>query len=180
MGPVNDPRVCLSWATCGLPLIGHTGVCNNFQRGTHGFCLSKDPHGTHMKPMCICHLYGPCWATMWLPLLGLTWAATEGASRSMQQFAMWVFCLSKYPHGTHIKPMCVYNQKRLQYKFAQPGWNIPHYQKCPALQPAPYDSAHVLYQIHQTTPLITLMETPLCPYLALPWSTAKLLSPWWD
>ena len=124
----------------------------------------------HVGPLCDYH-YG---ASRGLPLKG-----QAGVCNNLPCGAH-VFCPSKYPHGTHIKPMCVYNQKRLQYKFAQPGWNIPHYQKCPALQPAPYDSAHVLYQIHQTTPLITLMETPLCPYLALPWSTAKLLSPWWD
>ena len=37
-------------ATCGLPLMGHTGVCNNFQHGAHVFCLSKYPYGNHIKP----------------------------------------------------------------------------------------------------------------------------------
>ena len=89
MGPMNDPCVCLSWVTRGLPLMGHTGVCNSLSRGTHAFCLSKGPHGTHMKPMCVCHLYCPCWAHVWLPLWGHTWAATNGVHWSMEQISTW-------------------------------------------------------------------------------------------
>ena len=104
----NDPRVCLSWAIRRLPLIGHTGVCNNFPYGTHEFCLSKYPHGIHMKPMCACHLYCPCWANVWLPLWGHTWAAINGAHWSMQQFSTWYPCVLPLkvpiwdPHKTHV------------------------------------------------------------------------------
>ena len=59
-GSMNDPRVCFAWATRGLPLMGHIGVCNNFPCGTRAICLSKYPHGIHMKPICVCHLYSPC------------------------------------------------------------------------------------------------------------------------
>ena len=62
MGPMNDPRVCLSWATRGLPLMGHTGVCHNFPRGAHVFFLSKDTMGPTWNPcvfaICITHV-GP-------------------------------------------------------------------------------------------------------------------------
>ena len=80
MGPMNDPRVCFSRATRGLPLMGHTGVCNNFPRATHIFCLPKDRRETHV---CL----PSCWANMWLPLWGHTWAATNGAHWIMQQFS---------------------------------------------------------------------------------------------
>ena len=92
----HRPHVGCHWSM-------HTGVCNNFPRGTHGFCLSKDPHGTQMKPMCICHLYGPCWATMWLPLWGHTRAATKGADWSMQQLSMWGPCVLPLK-STHMGP----------------------------------------------------------------------------
>ena len=110
---MNDPRVCLSWATRGLPLMGHTGVCHNFPRGAHVFCLSKDPHGTRMKPMCVCRLYCPCWANVWLPLWGHTWTATHGAHWSMQQFSTcypWVLPLKGPtwdPYETHVFVICI-------------------------------------------------------------------------
>ena len=97
----HGPHVGCHWSM-------HTWVSNNFPRGTHGFCLSKDPHGTQMKPMCNCHLYGPCWATMWLPLWGHTWAATKGHTGVCNNFpcGAHVFCLSKvptwHPHKTHV------------------------------------------------------------------------------
>ena len=103
------------WPTC-VPLVGHTwavtnghtGVYNNFPRGTHVFCLSNNPHGTHMKPMCVYHLYCPCWANVWLPLWGHTWAATNGEHWSIQQFSTWgpwVLPLKVTiwdPHKTHV------------------------------------------------------------------------------
>ena len=105
VGPICDYHY---GAPGGLPLMGHTGVCNNFPRGTHVFCLSKDPYGTHMKPMCVFHLYCPCWANVWLLLWGHTWAATNGAHWSMQQFSMWGPCVLPLevpiwnPHKTHV------------------------------------------------------------------------------
>ena len=65
-GPTCVPLMGHTWAATN----GHTGACNNFPRGTHVFFLSKYPHGTHMKPICVCHLYCPCWANVWLPIIG--------------------------------------------------------------------------------------------------------------
>ena len=81
--------MCLSWATRGLPLMGHTGICSNFPRGTYVFCLSRYPHGTHMKPMQVWHLYCPCLVHVRIPIVGPMEAATNGAHWSLQQFAMW-------------------------------------------------------------------------------------------
>ena len=48
--------------------------CNNFPRGAHVFCLSKYPHGTDMKTICIAHV-GPMydyflWGQCAMPLMG--------------------------------------------------------------------------------------------------------------
>ena len=94
--------------TFGLPLMGHTGICHNFPRGTHVFCLSKDQHRTHMKPMSVYNMYCLCWANVWLPLWGHTWAATNGAHWRMQQFSTWDPCVLPLkvpiwdPHKTHV------------------------------------------------------------------------------
>ena len=116
VGPMCDYHY---GATYGMLLRGHTGVCNNFPRGTHVFCLSKNPHGTHMKPVCVCHLYYPCWVNMWLSLWGHTWAAANGAHGSMQQFPMYFASQSTHTGPTynpcvfticvaHVRPMCAY------------------------------------------------------------------------
>ena len=121
MGPTWNPcvfAICIAHvgpmcdyhygATHGLSLMGHTGEWNNSPRGTHVFCLSNDPHGTHTKPICVCHLYCPFWANMWLPLWGHRWAATNGAHWSMEQFSMWGPCVLPLkgpisdPHKTQI------------------------------------------------------------------------------
>ena len=51
----EGPTCVFSWDTRGLPLMGHTSVCNNFPCGAHMFCLSKYPHGAHVEPLCVRH-----------------------------------------------------------------------------------------------------------------------------
>ena len=83
--PMKGLCVCLSWATRGL----HTWVCNTFPCGADVLCLLKYPHGTHMKPMHVGHLYCPCLVHVRLPIVGPMWAATNEAHWSLQQFTMW-------------------------------------------------------------------------------------------
>ena len=91
VGPICDYHY---GATRGLPLMGYTGVWNNFPRGVHVFCLSKNPFGTHKKPMCVYPLRYPSWAHVWLLSVRPMWVVSRGAL---------CFALETHPHNRWSK-----------------------------------------------------------------------------
>ena len=63
--------ITIKGTTCGLPLMGHTGVCNNFQHGASQSVLPLkvpiwEPHKTHSvhNLRCPCVSLRPLWAAL--------------------------------------------------------------------------------------------------------------------